>query len=457
MAISPKDSHVMKCRVSYYVAIALVTVMCLLHPTIADTQAVVSGITGPTFNLMTGTATINTPDGDSLLIWCYGVEGEFAQYPGPTLIVNQGQTVTINLSNSLPQPVSMVFPGQGIVTASGDIQGNLTWEAAAGSGNATYSFVASNPGTFTYHSGTRPELQIEMGLVGAIIVRPANFNQSTNRTAYGHPDTAYDHEYLFLLSEMDPFIHDLVASGFADSTDNTSWDGRFWFINGRNAMDTLLPDNESQLPNQPYGALARTHPGETVLLRIIGGGRNLHSFHPHGNHTLLIARDGRMLESAPGSGPDLARADFTHTPTPGSTMDLTFDWTSKGLGWDIYGNPTESGFEHSCNGQPVNPTPGIIDADTGEDCTFHGKLFNGSALPVNLPELQDLTFGGMYSGSAFLGHFGELPPGQGGLNMNGGLFFMWHSHNEKEMTNFDIFPGGMMTFVIIEPPGIAIP
>ena len=22
---------------------------------------------------------------------------------------------------------------------------------------------------------------------------------------------------------------------------------------------------------------------------------------------------------------------------------------------------------------------------------------------------------------------------------------MWHSHNEKEMTNNDIFPGGMMT------------
>ena len=35
------------------------------------------------------------------------------------------------------------------------------------------------------------------------------------------------------------------------------------------------------------------------------------------------------------------------------------------------------------------------------------------------------------------------------MNLNGGLFFMWHSHNEKELTNFDIFPGGMLTFVII--------
>jgi len=63
----------------------------------------------------------------------------------------------------------------------------------------------------------------------------------------------------------------------------------------------------------------------------------------------------------------------------------------------------------------------------------------------------------MYSGSPFLGDEGVLPPGEGGLNPNAGYFFMWHSHNEKEMVNNDIFPGGMMTFGIIEPPGVAIP
>jgi hypothetical protein len=94
----------------------------------------------------------------------------------------------------------------------------------------------------------------------------------------------------------------------------------------------------------------------------------------------------------------------------------------------------------------------VIDPNTGEDCNYHGD-----AIPVTLPGLQDLTFGGWYSGRPFLGQFGELPPGEGGLNLNGGLFFMWHSHNEKELTNFDIFPGGMLSFVIIEPPGTPIP
>jgi hypothetical protein len=33
---------------------------------------------------------------------------------------------------------------------------------------------------------------------------------------------------------------------------------------------------------------------------------------------------------------------------------------------------------------------------------------------------------------------------------------MFHSHNEKELTNNDIYPGGMMTFIIIEAPGASI-
>jgi len=36
----------------------------------------------------------------------------------------------------------------------------------------TYTFVASSPGTHAYYSGTQGDLQIEMGLYGAVIVLP---------------------------------------------------------------------------------------------------------------------------------------------------------------------------------------------------------------------------------------------------------------------------------------------
>jgi len=30
------------------------------------------------------------------------------------------------------------------------------------------------------------------------------------------------------------------------------------------------------------------------------------------------------------------------------------------------------------------------------------------------------------------------------------MFFMWHSHTERELVNNDIFPGGMMTMMIVD-------
>jgi hypothetical protein len=70
-----------------------------------------------------------------------------------------------------------------------------------------------------------------------------------------------------------------------------------------------------------------------------------------------------------------------------------------------------------------------------------------------LPEQQQLAFGGFWSGSPYLGTGQPLPPLQGGLNPSSGYTFMWHSHTERELTNDDIFPGGMMTMMIVEAPG----
>src|SRR6202035_5971923 len=52
--------------------------------------------------------------------------------------------------------------------------GNLTPSVAPGH-VGTYSFVASHPGTYLYESGTSPELQDQMGLIGTLIVRPNTF------------------------------------------------------------------------------------------------------------------------------------------------------------------------------------------------------------------------------------------------------------------------------------------
>jgi hypothetical protein len=397
-------------------------------------QAMIHGITGvTTFNFTAKTGYIYTGEGGSYLMWGYANGAGNMQYPGPTVIVNQNETITINLTNTLMVPVSMVFPGQVGVTVSGGVPGLLTREAPANGGTVTYTFTVSQPGTYLYHSGTNPELQIEMGLVGALIVRPAGFDHMMP-TAYEHMDSMYDREFLVLETEIDHRIHEKVEMGQMSQIDNTTWFPFYWFINGRNAPDTMSEAFVPWLPNQPYNCMPMMHPGDKVLMRIISAGRDTHPFHTHGNNFTIIARDGRMLQSAAGAGADLAVSNFTITVPAGGTADAIFTWTGEKLGWDMYGHAP---------GDPMQP---------GEYAPDHGKPF-----PVALPSIQETTGGAMWGGSPFLGALGALPPGEGGLNPNGGYTYMWHSHNEKEMTNNDIFPGGLMTMLMIEAPWIVIP
>jgi hypothetical protein len=174
------------------------------------------------------------------------------------------------------------------------------------------------------------------------------------------------------------------------------------------------------------------------LIRLVGAGREMHPFHHHGNHSRLLAVDGRMLLNSSGNlnGPLL----FTIPSIPGETADAIFEWTGKDLGWDIYG--TGPGYEHTCN----NPPGSDFDPTTHEYCPDHNK-----PIPVTLPDLSNLAFGGFWGGSPYLGVMGSLPPGEGGLNPNAGYAFMWHSHTERELVNNDVFPGGMMTMMIVEP------
>src|SRR6266567_73423 len=165
--------------------LAVVAAVVSLAPT---ANAAAPGITGPTFNLTAQPAYLTQPDGQTIYSWGYGCSSAptgFApvlvnracptmQVPGPTLIVTEGQTVTVNLTNGLPSAAgntSILFPGFN-VTASGGVAGLLTNEAAPG-GTVTYSFTPTSPGTRAYYSGTQGDLQVEMGLYGAVIVLPS--------------------------------------------------------------------------------------------------------------------------------------------------------------------------------------------------------------------------------------------------------------------------------------------
>src|SRR6266404_8619095 len=323
----------------------------------ATAQAAAPGIAGNTINLTAQPAYISQPDGNSVYSWGYGCTTPPAttafvptmanatpfcntmQVPGPTLVVTEGQTVTVTLTNALPTAAgntSILFPGFTLTsTCAAANQGLLTCEAAPG-GTVTYTFVASTPGTRAYYSGTQGDLQVEMGLYGAIIVLPnaapsngtcqfhnlaagvanpvtdpttlnatgeTDFRLSPTGAAYHVAQSCYDREYMFQFSEMDPNIHlqalaqvtACVASGVAGCHLNVPTEPYhpvYFMINGRSMPDDMDTNYAAQYPNQPYNGNPHMHPGELVLLRIIGQGRWQHPFHEHGNHVRILARDG---------------------------------------------------------------------------------------------------------------------------------------------------------------------
>jgi FtsP/CotA-like multicopper oxidase with cupredoxin domain len=487
---------------------------------ITGIQGTASGTT-KTFNLRAMDGWITMGDGTQAYIWGYadatpgrmvdlpgGTVGGFgptalaanplpfgAQYPGPTIIVNQGDTVVVHLTNAIPTLpgntpaiISIVFPGQ-VVTATGGSAGLLTQEIAP-LGAVTYTFTATNPGTYIYYSGTSSWLQQEMGLWGTLIVRPKNLpagltlpgNAAAPNRGYAYPvsNAYYDHEYLIATSEIDPNVHALVQSGQMALVDNTTYHPTAWFLNGRNYPDTVSPNYAGWLPAQPYGCLPQGHPLESILMRIVGGGRGLHPFHTHGQNHNVIARDGRLLQSSPAAVlngkpiADMPISDYTTTTVAGETADAVWGpWTGFKMGWDVFG--PAAGVDpnipaHTCVTTGSGPLTALItflglngaqwapgfDPNTGEWCGDHTNVVSGvdqKQIPVDIPAPSRLSFGIEYGGTPYIGIPGELPPildpHTGDYNMTqdplAGLTFMWHSHSEREITTNNIFIGGIAT------------
>lgn len=475
---------------------ALAAIPGLTGTPIADC-AVGAGVgPGRQFDLIAAEGYLSTADGGSLYAWGYGEAGKAMQYPAPTLIVEQGTCVRVRLTNQLPVHTSIVFGGQREVLAGNTAATNggpqpaaaaavkLTREVApprrtAINGPAlyssiTYTFVASEPGTYVYQSGTQVGVQHEMGLAGALVVRPAG----APKQAYGHAATAFDREALYVVSEIDPARHadiesQVLAARAAATGANSQalparvglpqnwrpneaawgaiWQPQYWFVNGRNAPDTLTAAGTDTLPHQPYNALARLHPGDRLLMRVVNLGRDLHPMHHHGNHSVTIARDGRMLSSATGAGPDLAQVDFTLRSVPGQTIDAIWSWTGKGLGWDITGatcNPAQPVSEGNCPYGKYSATGTLLEPGVSTTTQDWSDLYK--PMPTRMPAALELAYGEMFSGSPYLGQTSQRPVGAGLANQGGGIWHMFHSHNEREIINFGIFPGGMMTMLLIE-------
>lgn len=177
--------------------------------------------------------------GDMKEAWVYN-----GQLPGPEIRVTQGDKVRINVKNDLEESTAVHFHGVKMPNAMDGVP-FITQPPIKPGETFTYEFIVPNAGSHMYHSHHNSTKQVSMGLLGAFLVAP----KDTTR----EPKVA--HDYVVVL--------------------NDTMHGYTW--NGKGFPAT-----------QPLTAKL----GETIRIRFMNEGMQIHPMHLHGLSYLVIAKDG---------------------------------------------------------------------------------------------------------------------------------------------------------------------
>jgi FtsP/CotA-like multicopper oxidase with cupredoxin domain len=178
--------------------------------------------------------------GESVEVWAYN-----GQIPGPQIRVHQGDKVRVEFTNNIPEPSTIHFHGLNVPNAMDGVPG-VTQDAVLPGEGFTYEFtVKDEPGTYMYHSHFDAAHQVDMGLLGTFVVEPKG---------------------------------------------KAPWDEEYTQVIGDGTMGYNL--NGKSFPATTPMVAAK---GDTVLIRLINEGGQIHPMHSHGFHMEVINEDGHAL------------------------------------------------------------------------------------------------------------------------------------------------------------------
>ncbi len=194
--------------------------------------------------------------------------------PGPQLRAEVGDKIRIILRNELPEPTTIHSHGL-FVPPGMDGVPVISQPAVMPGESFTYEYTLRNAGSHMYHSHFMAEHQVPMGLLGAFVV--------TDPDATDEP--AADIDYTMILN-----------------------DGPLGFtINGKGFPAT-----------EPIVAKA----GQTIRIRYMNEGLQIHPMHLHGMPQLVIAKDGWSLPTP--------HYEDTVLVAPGERIDVIVDASEVG-------------------------------------------------------------------------------------------------------------------------------
>src|SRR5665213_861379 len=360
-----------------------------------------------TVNLVARPTSAVLPDGTTVPMWGYSCASATAVpvSPAPCAALNKsagagswspvvitvptGNTLTINLTNSLPVPPGATAGVPTSIMIVGQLGGGLgtnpkyaaspshddqpvTWSTPNAPGSifvpppqnqrvqsfgtevetgttTALTWNSLQAGTYLLESGTHPSIQVPMGLYGILVVTTAP-TASAPGTAYGAGNTAvtYNAEVPMLLSEIDPAQNNAVSkavntAGFSETAALGIRTG-----GGVASIKVINPGN----PLTPYTA--------TPTVMISGGGAS-----PSGTATAAATIDTTPGDAAYGmvTGITVTSPGTGYTSDPSITIVPAAGDTGSGAtafaALDLEANAASmcSGGAGACYPPAVNYTP----------------------------------------------------------------------------------------------------
>ena len=239
--------------------------------------------------------------GPGLVIPAYGFNG---QVPGPVIEARVGDTVAIQLTNSLPEPTTIHWHGLRVPAAMDGTE--IVQHPVPPGETFEYRFTVPDAATFWYHPHTNETAQLEKGLYGAFVIRDPD-------------DPVFDGERVLVLDDLKLDRTGELASFGGRKERHDGRRGDTWLINGK-TMQTLT-----------------MHAGQIERWRLVNAASSRYSLLSIGGAEFtIIGTDGGLI-----GAPIRAREVLL---TPGDRVDLAVGPFAEGEVFGVEALPYSRGM-----------------------------------------------------------------------------------------------------------------
>lgn len=250
-----------------------------------------------------------------------------AQHPAPILDFTEGTDINVELTNlglqgrpDLADAHTMHWHGFRTPLAVYDGVPEVSVGVPA-LRKFTYFYRPHDAGTYMYHCHFEDVEHVQMGMIGIVFVRSAEGHNRAYNSGAGLPNTNFDREFPILLGEIWTTMHDNGEN--IQETVHTDYNPDYFTLNGRVYPQTVLPNGDPSLPNQPISSLIQVNAGDRGLLRLANLGYEQHAMQLPGIAMRVVGQDATLLRSFT-TGADLSYLTNTLYIGPGEARDVMF-------------------------------------------------------------------------------------------------------------------------------------